>query len=57
MFSIGQIIRKSVFEDDFGDRFSGLDVAVALDLDKRSAGWKPEFAQSITIEHTVVWMD
>ena len=57
MFSIGQIIGDAVFQDDFRKRFSGLDGAVALDLDERFEGREPGFKESMAIKHTVVWMD
>ena len=55
MFSIGQVIGSSVFEDDFKKWFSGLEVAVALDLDERFEGWKSGFVENIAIKHTEVW--
>ena len=55
MFSIGSVIGESIFQDDFGDRFSGLDGAVALDLDERFAGWKPGITKNMGIKHTEVW--
>ena len=38
IFSIGQIIGDSVYEDDFRDKFSNVDGAVAIDLDERFVG-------------------
>jgi hypothetical protein len=55
MSSIGQVIGKSVFEDDFRDRFSVQEGAVALDLDERFDGWKSGIVQSIAIKHTEVF--
>jgi len=54
MLSIGQVIGKSVFEDDFRKRFSCLEGSVALDLDERFAGWKSGIAQSMAIKPTEV---
>jgi hypothetical protein len=55
MFSIGQVIGKSVYEDDFRKRFSGLEGSVALDLDERFDGWKSVFVQSMAIKDAEVW--
>jgi hypothetical protein len=51
MLSIGRIIGTSVFEDDFRKQFSGLDDAIALDLDERIVGWKSGITDNIAIKH------
>jgi hypothetical protein len=38
IYSIGQVIGNSVFEDDFRRKIDHLDGAVAVDLDERFAG-------------------
>ena len=38
VFSIGQVIGESVYEDDFRRRFGPLKGAVAVDLDQRFSG-------------------
>ena len=55
MFSIGSLIGKSVYQDDFRDRFSGLYGAVALDLDGRFDGWKLEITESMAVKDAEVW--
>jgi hypothetical protein len=55
MYSIGQVIGESVYQDDFRDRLSGLEGSVALNLDERFKGWKSGITQSIAIKHTGVW--
>jgi hypothetical protein len=55
MFSIGQIISDSIYDCDFWEKFSGLDGAVAVDLDERFAGWKLAITQSIAIKPAEVW--
>ncbi len=54
IFSIGQIIGESVYEDDFRERFGSLDGAVAMDLDERFAGWKMGMVESVAIKPTEV---
>ena len=39
IFSIGQVIGDSIYEDDFREKFGNPDGAVALDLDERYRGW------------------
>jgi hypothetical protein len=55
IFSIGQIIGETVYEDDFREKFAGLDGTVALDLDERYKGWKMEIVESIAIKPAEVW--
>ena len=55
MASIGQVIGESVYEDDFREKFAGLDGTVAIDLDGRYAGWKLGIVQSIAIKPAEVW--
>ena len=55
IFSIGQIIGDSVYEDDFRDKFGDLDGVVALDLDERFVGWKMDIVQSMAIKPKEVW--
>jgi hypothetical protein len=55
MFSIGQIIGESVYNCDFQEKFSGLDEAVAIDLDERFVGWKMGILQSVAIKPAEVW--
>ena len=55
IFSIGQIIGESVDECDFRDKFSGLDGAVAVDLDESYKGWKMGITQSVAIKPEEVW--
>lgn len=55
MFSIGQIIGKSVFEDDFRELFSPLEGSVAFDLDERFKEWKFGITESMAIKHTEVY--
>jgi len=55
IFSIGQIIGESVYEDDFRREFGHIDSAVALDLDERYAGWKLSITQSMAIKPAEVW--
>lgn len=40
----------SVYKDDFRERFSGLEGAVALDLDERFAGWKFGNTESMAVK-------
>jgi hypothetical protein len=55
IFSIGQIIGESVYEDDFRFRFGDLDGAVAVDIDERFAGWKMGIVESLAIKPAEVW--
>jgi hypothetical protein len=55
MFSICQVIGESVFEDDFRERFSGLDGAVAFNLDERFEGWKLGIVENMAIKDAEVW--
>ena len=55
IFSIGQVISESVYEDDFRGKFSGFDGAVALDLDESFIGWKMDIVQSMAIKPAEVW--
>jgi hypothetical protein len=55
MFSIGQVIGKSVYEDDFRKRFSGLEGSVAFDLDERFKGWKSGIVENMAVKHTGVY--
>jgi hypothetical protein len=55
MFSIGQIIGKSVFEDDFRKRFSGLEGSVAFDLDERFEGWKLGIVENMAVKNAEVY--
>jgi hypothetical protein len=55
IFSIGQVIGESVFEDDFRKRFSSVDGAVALDLDERFKGWKSCIVENIALKDAEVW--
>jgi hypothetical protein len=55
IFSIGQIIGDSVYEDDFREKFGPIEGAVALDLDERFAGWEMDIVQSMAIEPAEVW--
>jgi len=55
IFLIGQVIGDSVYEDDFCREFGLFDGAVAVDLDKRFAGWKLAIVQSMSIKHAEVW--
>ena len=49
MFSIGQIFGESFYQDDFRERFNGLEGSVAIDLDERFTGWEMEILQSVAI--------
>ena len=55
MFSVGEVVAESVFEDDFGKRFRDLEGSVALDLDERFAVWKSGITESMAVKHTEVW--
>jgi len=55
IFSIGQVIGKSIYEDDFAERFGPIERAVALDLDERYAGWKLSSTQTQAIKPAEVW--
>jgi hypothetical protein len=55
IFSIGQIIGDSVYECDFQKKFGGLDGTVAVDFDKRFAGWKMGIVESVAIKPAEVW--
>ena len=50
MVSIAQVIGESLYEDDFRERLSPIDGAVALDLNERYAGWKSSIGQSMAIK-------
>jgi hypothetical protein len=55
MFSVGQVIGKSVCEDDLQKRFGAMNGAVAVDLDQRFAGWRSEIVQSVATKPAEVW--
>jgi hypothetical protein len=55
IFSIGQVIGESVYEDDFRREFDHIDGAVAMDLDERFAGRKLGIVQSVAIKRGDVW--
>ena len=55
IYSIGQAIGESVYEDDFRREFGPIDGAVALDLDARYAGWKLGIVDSVAIKRGEVW--
>jgi uncharacterized iron-regulated protein len=55
MVSIGQVIGKSVYEDDFRREFGQIEGAVAIDLDERFAGRKLAITQSMAIKPAGVW--
>jgi hypothetical protein len=55
LFSIGQVISESVYEDDFRERFGSIKGAVAVDLDERFACWKFGITQSMAIKSAEVW--
>ena len=55
IYSIGQIIGESVYEDDFRERFGPIEGVVAIDLDEQFAGWKMDIVQSIAIKPAEVW--
>ena len=55
VYSIGQVIGESVYEDDFRREFGPIDGAVTLDLDQRFAGWKLGIVQSMAIKSAEVW--
>ena len=55
IFSVGQVIGESVYEDDFKKRFAAMDGAVSVDLDSRFTGWKSEIVQSVAIKPAEVW--
>jgi hypothetical protein len=55
IYSIGQIIGDSVYEDDFRREFGRLDGPVALDLDERFVGWEMDITQSAAIKPAEVW--
>jgi serine/threonine protein kinase len=55
IFSIGQIIGKSVYEDDFRERFGPIEGVVAIDLDEQFAEWKSGITQSLAIKPEEVW--
>jgi len=46
---------KSVYEDDFRQKFGPIEGAVAVDLDERFAGWKFGITQSAAIKPAEVW--
>jgi len=50
IFSIGQVIGESVYEDDFRREFGHIDGIVAVDLDERFTGWKLGVTQSVAIK-------
>ena len=49
MVSIAQVIGDSLYEDDFRQRLSQIDGAVALGLDERYVGWKSSIGQSMAV--------
>ncbi len=55
IFSIGQVIGDSVYEDDFRLEFESIEGAVAVDPDGRFAGWKLSSAQTQAIKQAEVW--
>ena len=55
IFSVGQVIGESIYDDDFAERFGPIEGAVALDLDERFAGWKLEIVESVAIEPAEAW--
>jgi hypothetical protein len=55
IYSIGQIIGDSVYEDDFRREFGHIDGAVAVDLDELYAGWQLGITQSMAIKPAGVW--
>ncbi len=55
LFSIGQVIGDSLYEDDFRRRFGPVEGAIALDLDDRFVGWKLAITQSAAIKPAEVW--
>jgi len=55
IFSIGQVIGESVYEDDFRREFGHIEGAVAVDLDERFAGWKLGIVESVAIKREEVW--
>ena len=55
IYSIGQIIGESVYEDDFRERFGPIEEVVAIDLDEQFAGWKMDIVQSMAIKSAEVW--
>jgi hypothetical protein len=55
IFSIGQVIGKTVYEDDFRREFGQIEGAVAVDLDGQFAGWKLVITQSVAIKPAEVW--
>jgi len=55
IFSIGQVIGESVYEDDFRQDFGYIEGAVAVGLDVRFTGWKLSITQSMAIKPAEVW--
>ena len=55
MFSIGQVIGESVYEDDFSKRFGDLDGLVAFNLDEQLKGRKHGIAESMAVKEAEVW--
>lgn len=55
MVSIGQVIRESVYEDDFRREFGPIEGAVAADLDNRLVGWNLSISQSVAIKPAEIW--
>ena len=55
IYSIGQVIGESVYEDDFRREFGPIEGTVALDLDERFADWKLAITQSAAIKPAEVW--
>ena len=55
IFSIGQVIGESVYEDDFRQEFGHMNEAVAVDLNDRFAGWTLGITQSVAIKLVEVW--
>ena len=50
MFSVGQLIGESVYEDDFRREFGLNDGTIAVDLGERYAGWKLAITQTVAIK-------
>jgi hypothetical protein len=47
---MGQVIGSSIDDYDFRKRFSDFEGTVAVGLDDRFAGWKPDITQSTAIK-------
>jgi hypothetical protein len=55
IFSIGQVIGETVYEDDFRREFGPVEGSVVVDLDERFAGWKLGIMQSMAVKPAEVW--